>query len=96
MLLTLGTRGTLPYMLLPCGVRRSKSFLLTKLYRRSLKTMAESEVYPSKQGDSKEILVNSLDDLLERYLHLLNQYQTIQHKLTQLFSRVWIVSAVLD
>lgn len=40
--------------------------------------------------ESKEKLVRSLDDLLKRYLHLLDQYQTLQQSLAQLLARVWI------
>lgn len=47
-------------------------------------------VHASKQVERKETLVRSLDDLLERYLHLLNQYQTLQQSLAQHFSRVRI------
>ena len=45
---------------------------------------------PSEQVDSKEKLVHSLDHLLEHYLHLLDQYQTLQQDLTQHLSRVGI------
>lgn len=48
------------------------------------------QVLPSKQLDSKEILVHSLDVLLERYLHLLDQYHVLQQSLAQLLSRVKI------
>ena len=51
-------------------------------------------VQPSKQVDSKETLVRSLDDLLERYLHLLDQYHVLQQSLAQLLSRVMIDLAV--
>ena len=47
-------------------------------------------VHPTKQVESKETLVPSLDDLLERYLRLLDQYQTLQQSLAQLFSKVRI------
>ena len=52
-----------------------------------------AEVEPSKHMESKETLVRSLDDLLERYLHLLDQYQTLRQSLAQLLSRVRIDSA---
>lgn len=45
-------------------------------------------VLPSKQTKSKELLDHSLDELLERYLHLLNQYQTLQQSLSQLLASV--------
>ncbi len=44
--------------------------------------------HPSKQVDNKEIIVGSLDDVLERYLHLLDRYQALQQSLTPLLSRV--------
>ena len=47
-------------------------------------------VQPSKQVDSKETLLRFLDGLLERYLHLLNRYQSLQQSLAQLISRVRI------
>lgn len=47
-------------------------------------------VHPSKQVESKETLVRFLDDLLERYLHLLDRYQTLQQFLAQLLSKVRI------
>lgn len=47
-------------------------------------------VHASKQVERKETLVRSLDDLLERYLHLLNQYQTLQQSLAQHFSRGYL------
>ena len=53
-------------------------------------------VQPSEQVDSKEKLVHSLDHLLERYLHLLDQYQTVQQELTQNLSRVRIYSAFFN
>lgn len=43
---------------------------------------------PIKQVEGKEALVRSLDDLLERYLHLLDQYGTLQQSLARLLSRV--------
>ena len=43
---------------------------------------------PSEQVDSKEKSLHSLDHLLEHYLHLLDQYQTVQQELTQNLSRV--------
>lgn len=45
---------------------------------------------PIKQVESKETLVRCLDDLLERYLHLLDQYQTLQQSLARLLSKVRI------
>ena len=51
---------------------------------------------PSEQMESKEKLVHSLDYLLERYLHLLDQYQTLEQELTQSLSKVRIHSAFLD
>ena len=51
-------------------------------------------VQPSEQVDSKEKLVRSLDHLLERYLHLLDQYQTLRQELTQYLSRVGIHPAL--
>lgn len=45
-------------------------------------------VQPSKQMESKELLDRFLDDLLERYLHLLDQYRTLQQSLAQLLARV--------
>ena len=42
----------------------------------------------SKQVESRETLVGSDNDLLERYLHLLDHYQTLQQSLAQLLSRV--------
>ena len=53
-------------------------------------------VQPSEQVDSREKLVRSLDHLLERYLHLLDQYQTLQQELTQHLSRVRIHLASFD
>ena len=50
-----------------------------------------TEVHPSEQADSKETLVHSLDHLLQHYLHLLDQYQTLQHRLTQVLSKVRVV-----
>ena len=49
-------------------------------------------VHPStvEQLGSKETLVRSLDDLLERYLHLLDQYQSLQQSLAQILSKVSI------
>lgn len=47
-------------------------------------------VHPTKQVESKETLVRCLDDLLERYLHLLDQYQTLQQSLARLLSKVRI------
>ena len=55
-----------------------------------------AEVQPSEQVDSREKLVRSLDHLLERYLHLLDQYQTLQHELNQNLSRVRIYSVFID
>ena len=49
----------------------------------------------SKQPKNKETLVRSLDDLLEHYLHLIDQYQTVQQSMIPLFSRVKIDSAEL-
>ena len=51
---------------------------------------------PSEQVESKEKLVHSLDYLLERYLHLLDQYQTLRQELTQSLSKVRIHSAFFD
>ena len=53
-------------------------------------------VQPSEKVDSKDILVHSLDHLLERYLQLLDQYQTLQQELTQHISRVKIHLALFD
>ncbi len=47
-------------------------------------------VHPANQVESKETLVRSLDDLLKRYLHLLDRYQTLQQSLAQLLSKVRI------
>ncbi|KAL9138234.1 MAG: hypothetical protein Q9175_000560 [Cornicularia normoerica] len=47
-------------------------------------------VHPSKQVESKETLVRFLDDLLERYLHLLDRYQTLQQFLAQLLSKGYL------
>lgn len=44
--------------------------------------------HASTQLDSKETLVRFLDDLLERYLHLLDQYQILQQSLAQCLSTV--------
>lgn len=44
----------------------------------------------SRQGENKETLVRSLEDLLERFLHLLDRYQTLQQSLSQVLSRVRI------
>ena len=64
-------------------------------------TMAEvfhrsTVVQPSEQVDSKERLGRSLDHLLERYLHLLDQYQTLQQELTQHLSQVRIHLSLFD
>ena len=53
-------------------------------------------VQPSEKVDSKEILVHSLDHLLERYLQLLDQHQTLQQELTRHLSRVKIYLALFD
>ena len=53
-------------------------------------------VQPSEQVDSKERLGRSLDHLLERYLHLLDQYQTLQQELTQHLSQVRIHLSLFD
>ena len=50
-------------------------------------------VQPNKPTESKELLDRFLDDLLERYLHLLNQYQSLQQSLAQLLARVRTDSA---
>jgi len=42
----------------------------------------------SKDPASQQQLVRSLDGLLERYLHLLDQYQTLQQELTKHLSAV--------
>ena len=47
-------------------------------------------VRPIKQVEGKEALLRSLDDLLERYLQLLDQYGTLQQSLARLLSRVRI------
>ena len=47
-------------------------------------------VHPIKQVEGKEALIGSLDDLLKRYLHLLDQYRTLQQSLARLLSRVMI------
>ena len=47
-------------------------------------------VHPIKQVEGKEALTRSLDDLLERYLHFLDQYGTLQQSLARLLSRVSI------
>ena len=52
-------------------------------------------VQPSKQLDSKETLVRFLDNLLERYLHLLDRHQSLQQSLTQCLSNVRNVLAIL-
>lgn len=54
--------------------------------------LQQSSVQPSKHIESKEALrvVRSLDDLLERYLHLLDQYQSLQQSLARLLSEVRI------
>ena len=44
--------------------------------------------HASKQLDSKETLVRFLDDLLERYLNLLDQYQILKQSLAQCLSTV--------
>lgn len=41
-----------------------------------------------KDSASQEQLIRSLDGLLERYLHLLDQYQTLQQELTKHLSAV--------
>ena len=47
-------------------------------------------VHPIKQVEGKESLIRSLDDLLERYLQLLDQYRTLQQSLARLLSKVRI------
>ena len=47
-------------------------------------------VHPIQQVEGKEELVRSLDDLLERYLQLLDQYRTLQQSLARLLSKVRI------
>ncbi len=41
-----------------------------------------------EESGAQEELVRALDDLLERYLHLLDQYQTLQQELTKHLSAV--------
>ena len=53
--------------------------------------MAEIQQSKTNQVEGKEALVRSLDDLLERYLQLLDQYRTLQQSLARLFSRVRII-----
>lgn len=45
---------------------------------------------PNKHVEGKEILVRSLDGLLERYLLLLDQYQTLQQSLARLLSKGYL------
>lgn len=49
------------------------------------------ETVPSatKILESKETLTRSLDDLLERYLHLLDQHQNLQQDLNRHLSNVY-------
>ena len=47
-------------------------------------------VQPSKKVDSKEMLSRFLDGRLERFLYLLDRYQSLQRSLAHLFSRVRI------
>lgn len=47
-------------------------------------------VSPSESpSDSREALVRDLDHLLERYLNLLHQYQSLQQTLSKQLSSVW-------
>ena len=42
----------------------------------------------SPTSESKGVLARTLENLLERYLHLLHQYQTLQQDLCHRLSRV--------
>ncbi len=54
--------------------------------------MTDVLALPSPQAvsslNSQEELVSTLDTLLERYLHLLDQHQTLQQELAERFSAV--------
>lgn len=50
--------------------------------------LGPTKALPGKDSSSQEQLVHSLDALLERYLHLLDQYQTLQQELTKHLSAV--------
>ena len=50
--------------------------------------LIQSPTRPDVPSESKETLVRSLDDVLEHYLALLDQYQTLQQKLARHLSDV--------
>lgn len=67
-----------------------EAFSIEELRGDRMRRMAEAfnpslVVRPSKQVDGKE---DSLDGILEHYLHLLHQYQTLQQSLTEYLSKV--------
>lgn len=55
------------------------------------------ELQNQNHPETKETLVRTLDDLLERYLNLLHDYQALQSKLSEHFASVctirWLLQA---
>ena len=58
-------------------------------YNRMTEVIATIDSSSITGPTSQEQLVRSLDTLLERYLHLLDQCQTLQQELSKHLSAVW-------
>ena len=59
--------------------------------------VGEEAPQPSSRGsESKNFLTRSLNDLLERYLYLLDQYQSLQQDLSSDLSKVCNYSVQQD
>ncbi len=50
--------------------------------------MKMEEIFPLSDGPASQSLTQTLDHLLERYLNLLHDYQTLQQQLSQRLSSV--------
>lgn len=50
--------------------------------------LARSQEPPQQSIETINVLISALDDLLERYLELLHNYQTLQQKLSKNLSSV--------